>query len=115
MRRHGQIIDMAVTPPTEGDSPVFEPLVDGKDLTGVTTIGDGPYDSKRCYTAVHAAGGRHLAPPKMGAMRWDRKVPAYRQRNRHIDNIHLGGQPGRSGRSTTAGVRWSRRCTAGNG
>ena len=89
----GQIIDMAVTPPTEGDSPVFEKLVEGKDLTGVTTIGDGAYDSKRCYTAVHAAGGRHLAPPKMGAMRWDRKVPAYRQRNRHIDNIHLVGRP----------------------
>ena len=32
-------------------------------------------------------------PPKMGAMRWDRKVPAYRQRNRHIDNIHLVGRP----------------------
>ena len=60
---------------------------------GVTTIGDGAYDSKRCYSAVHAAGGRHLAPPKMGAMRWDRKVPAYRQRNRHIDNIHLVGRP----------------------
>ena len=26
-------------------------------------------------------------------MRWDRKVPAYRQRNRHIDNIHLVGRP----------------------
>ena len=34
-----------------------------------------------------------LAPPKMGAMRWDRKVPAYWQRNRHIDNIHLVGRP----------------------
>lgn len=89
----GEIVDLAVTSPTEGDSPVFEQLVEGKDLAGVTTIGDGAYDSKRCYRAVHAAGGRHLAPPKMGAMRWDNKVPAYRQRNRHIDNIHLVGRP----------------------
>ena len=87
----GEIIDLEVTPPTERDSPVFERLVTGKDLTGVTTIGDGAYDSKRCYLATHAAGGKHIAPPKAGAVRWDNNVPAFKQRNRHIDNVHMVG------------------------
>lgn len=88
----GEIVALDVTPPTEGDSPVMEKLVSGLDLKGVTTIGDGAYDSKRCYQAVHAAGGQHLAPPKTGAVRWNSKVPAFKQRNRHLDNMHLVGR-----------------------
>ena len=65
--------------------------VAGHGESGVTTIGDGAYDSKRCYRATHAAGGKHIAPPKTGAVRWDNNVPAFKQRNRHIDNVHMVG------------------------
>lgn len=60
--------------------------------------GDGAYDSRSCYRAIHQCGARAIIPPRKGATLWEDEYLEDRNRNlRGVRKLGLKGWKSKSG------------------
>jgi IS5 family transposase len=93
-----QIITMRLT-----DANVVDPRMLPHQLKQVEApvervYGDGAYDARACYRAIHQRGARAIIPPRSGSRRWQEEYLKDRNRNlRGVERHGLKGWKRRSG------------------
>jgi hypothetical protein len=72
--------------------------------------GDGAYDSRDCYKAIHQCGARAIIPPRKGARLW--KNDCLKERNKNLRGVRkLGLRLGRREAAITRGRLWREHST----
>lgn len=79
----GDIRAAEITLSEKADSPVLPHLLEQTpdDEQIGTVTGDGPFDARRCHTAILERGGTAIIPIRKNGRRWREDCPAEKARN----------------------------------
>jgi len=80
-----QIVAASISDKEFGDSQALPELLDAISGEISEVIGDGAYDSRRCYEAIHQRGAKAVIPPRKGAR--ISGLPSLEQRDAAIHRI----------------------------
>lgn len=92
-----QIITVAVT-----DKGVVDPRMLPRQIEQIEAVvervyGDGAFDSRDCYRAIHQRGARAIIPPRKGSSLW--KDDYLKDRNKNLRGVRKHGLKGWKKRS----------------
>jgi len=81
-----QVVVASMTRKGFGDSQALPAMLDCIDGEIKEVIGDGAYDTGRCYEAIYKRGAKPIIPPRKGARKSNSR-PSLEARNAAIDRI----------------------------
>jgi Transposase DDE domain len=82
-----QVVAASISDKDLHDSQALPGLLDAVKGDIAEVIGDGAYDSKACYEAIHRRGAKPIIPPRKGARKSDGSNPALHARDAAIHRI----------------------------
>ncbi len=93
-----QLVVALLTDATVVDPRALPRLLKEVDAPVERVYGDGAYDARACYRAIHQRGARAIIPPRRGSRRWQDDYLKERNRNlRGVERHGLKGWKRRSG------------------
>ena len=93
-----QLVVALLTDATVVDPRALPPQLKRVDAKVERVYGDGAYDARACYRAIHQRGARAIIPPRQGSTLWQEGYLKDRNRNlRGVEKHGLKGWERRSG------------------
>jgi hypothetical protein len=87
-----EIVAVEVTTSSVHDSLVLPTLLEQIPGRVDQVSGDGAYDTRACYEAIHRRGALAAIPPRLNARPWEQNADASRMRNSNLRRVWMYGR-----------------------